>query len=161
MVGGTTRGHTNETDTNAHGTVHWNNESNSMNPVFNKQIHQVWGTPDGSKLHDNSLVYWSEWTPTKISIGVNEFIYNESRGKVQIWNPQHLSTFSAPQHLLSTSAPFQHLSTFSVPQHLFSTSAPSSVIWYLEPALTPLVLIQIIIFSNEIFKTLVKMVYFI
>jgi beta-glucanase (GH16 family) len=77
MVGGTTRGHTNETDKNAHGTLHWNNESNTMNPVFNKQIHQVWGTPDGSKLHDNSLVYWSEWTPTKITIGVNEFIYNE------------------------------------------------------------------------------------
>jgi beta-glucanase (GH16 family) len=77
MVGGTTRAHTNETDMNAHGTVHWNNQSNTMNPVFNKQIHQVWGTPDGSKLHDNSLVYWSEWTPTKITIGVNEFIYNE------------------------------------------------------------------------------------
>jgi len=26
-------------------------------------------------LHNNSLVYWSEWTPTYISIGVNEFIY--------------------------------------------------------------------------------------
>ena len=77
MVGGTTRTHTNETDINAHGTIHWNNQSNTMNPVFNKQIHQVWGTPDGSKLYDNSLVYWSEWTPTKITIGVNEFIYNE------------------------------------------------------------------------------------
>jgi hypothetical protein len=38
---------------------------------------------------------------------------NFSRGKVQTWNPQHLSTFSAPQHHFSTLAPFQHhFSTF-------------------------------------------------
>jgi hypothetical protein len=43
-----------------------------------------------------------------------------ARGKVQIWNPEHLSTFSAPQHLFSTSATSQHLSTFSAPSpHLF------------------------------------------
>ncbi len=73
------------------------------------------------------------------------YIWFSTRGKVQIWNPQHLSTsasqhlstFSAPQHL-SISAP-QHLFSTSAPfQHLFITSAPSSVIWYLEPAFTPL-----------------------
>ena len=46
-----------------------------MHPVYNKYISKSWGTPDGSMLHNNSLVYWSEWTPTYISIGVNEFIY--------------------------------------------------------------------------------------
>ncbi len=56
------------------------------------------------------------------------YIWFSTRGKVQIWNPQHFS-ISAPQHLFSTSAPFQHL---------FITSAPSSVICYLEPAFTPL-----------------------
>ena len=75
MIGGNTRA--NLTDQYAHGTVHWNNQSNTMNPVFNKMIHELWRTPDGSKLHDNSLVYWSEWTQTKITIGVNEFIYNQ------------------------------------------------------------------------------------
>ena len=65
------------TDQYAHGTVHWNNQSNTMNPVYNKQIANVWKTPDGSMLHNNSLVYWTEWTPTNISIGVNEFIYSQ------------------------------------------------------------------------------------
>jgi len=37
-----------------------------------------------------------------------------SRGKVLIWNPRHLSTFSAPQHFLSTSAPSQHLRVLKV-----------------------------------------------
>jgi len=39
----------------------------------------------------------------------------QSRGKILIWNPQHLlSTFSAPsQHLSTFSASFQHLGTFS------------------------------------------------
>jgi hypothetical protein len=45
----------------------------------------------------------------------------DARGKVQIWNPRHLGTFSAPQHLLGTSAPSRHLSTFSAPQHLLGT----------------------------------------
>ena len=62
-------------DQNAHGTLHWNNQSNTMNPVYNKYIGKAWNTPDGSKLHNNSLVYWSEWTPTNVSIGVNEFTY--------------------------------------------------------------------------------------
>ena len=58
-----------------HGTVHWNNQSNTINPSFNKYMGRVWGTPDGSKLHNHSLVYWTEWTPINISFGVNEFIY--------------------------------------------------------------------------------------
>jgi hypothetical protein len=62
----------------------------------------------------------------------NEFNYDNVKSKGE-------SADLEPQHLLSTSAPFQYLSTFSAPQHLFSTSAPSSVIWYLEPALTPLI----------------------
>jgi beta-glucanase (GH16 family) len=64
------------TDQYIHGTIHWNNQSNTMNPVHNKQITTAWRTPDGSMLHNNSLVYWAEWTPTNISIGVNEFVYS-------------------------------------------------------------------------------------
>jgi beta-glucanase (GH16 family) len=63
------------TDQDVHGTVHWNNQSNTMNPVYNKYIGKPWVTPDGSMLHNNSLVYWAEWTPVNISIGVNEFTY--------------------------------------------------------------------------------------
>jgi beta-glucanase (GH16 family) len=74
MWGGTKVPHF--TDQYVHGTIHWNNESNTMNPVHNKQITTPWATPDGSMLHNNSLVYWTEWTPTNISIGVNEFIYS-------------------------------------------------------------------------------------
>jgi beta-glucanase (GH16 family) len=73
MVGGNKRA--NLTDQYAHGTIHWNNESNTDNPVHNKYIGKPWRTPDGSMLHNNSLVYWTEWTPTNISIGVNEFTY--------------------------------------------------------------------------------------
>jgi beta-glucanase (GH16 family) len=74
MIGGNTRPNT--TDQYAHGTVHWNNQSNTMNPENDKYESQVWWTPDGSKLHNHSLVYWAEWTPTNISIGINEFTYN-------------------------------------------------------------------------------------
>jgi beta-glucanase (GH16 family) len=74
MIGGNTRDEP-LTDQTAVGTIHWNNQSNTMNPVYNKQIQAVWKTPDGSMLHNNSLVYWTEWTPTNISIGVNEFVY--------------------------------------------------------------------------------------
>lgn len=74
MVGGSTR--PNKTDKNAYGTIHWNNQSNQDFPVYNQQLQVVWQTPDGSKLHDNSLVYWTEWTPTSIVIGINEFIYS-------------------------------------------------------------------------------------
>ncbi len=75
LVGGNNT-HENLTDQYAHGTIHWNNQSNTMNPVYNKQIQAIWKPPDGSMLHNNSLVYWSEWTPTNITIGVNEFIYS-------------------------------------------------------------------------------------
>jgi beta-glucanase (GH16 family) len=74
MIGGNKRA--NLTDKNAQGTIHFNNQSNTMNPVFNKQIQAVWGTPDGSMLHNNSLVYWTEWTSTNLKIGVNEFTYS-------------------------------------------------------------------------------------
>lgn len=74
MVGGKIRA--NLTDHCAFGTIHWNNESNTMNPVYNKQLQKIWRPPDGSILHNNSLVYWSAWTPTNITIGVNEFIYS-------------------------------------------------------------------------------------
>lgn len=73
MIGGTTR--TNLTDQDSHATIHWNNQSNTMNPEYNQAISHVWKTPDGSMLHNNSLVYWTEWTPTKITIGINEFPY--------------------------------------------------------------------------------------
>ncbi len=82
---------------------------------------------------------------------------------------QHLGTFSAPQHLFSTLGAevlihivqsskvrgqrlrcwplafglmYEHLSTSAPFQHLFSTSAPSITIWHLEPALTPLHLLE-------------------
>lgn len=63
------------TDQFAHATLHWNNESNTMNPCYNQHYSKFWGTPDNSSLHNNSLVYWTEWTPINISIGVNEFTY--------------------------------------------------------------------------------------
>ena len=63
------------TDAYAHATVHWNNQSNTMSPKFDKSIGTKWQTPDNSKLHNHSLVYWTEWTSTNITIGINEFIY--------------------------------------------------------------------------------------
>jgi hypothetical protein len=73
MYGGTVNNYTG--DLIPHATVHWNNESDTMNPMYHKYIGSVWRTPDGSMLHNNSLVYWAEWTPTNISIGINEFTY--------------------------------------------------------------------------------------
>jgi beta-glucanase (GH16 family) len=73
MIGGH---NDNANDQTAFGTVHWNNLSNKMNPWNNKQIAAGWRTPDGSKLHNNSLVYWAEWNSTTIRIGVNEFVYS-------------------------------------------------------------------------------------
>jgi beta-glucanase (GH16 family) len=73
MIGGYK--HKNLTDQYAHAAVHWNNQSNSNNPANSKSISAVWPTPDGSMLHNNSLVYWAEWTPTNITIGFNEFSY--------------------------------------------------------------------------------------
>ncbi|CAF3252024.1 unnamed protein product [Rotaria sp. Silwood2] len=73
MVGGNVWGQPG--DQVAHGTVHWNNASNAMSPLYHAAIGQTFKTPDGSKLHDHSLVYWSEWTPTNIKIGINEVIY--------------------------------------------------------------------------------------
>jgi beta-glucanase (GH16 family) len=75
MYGGNKR--PNMTDQCARGTIHWNNQSNTMNPVHHKEIPAVWLTPDGSMLHNNSLVYWTEWTPSNIRIGFNEFIYSQ------------------------------------------------------------------------------------
>lgn len=59
----------------ARGTVHWNNASNTMSPIHGAASGLTFKTPDGSMLHNNSLVYWTEWTPTNISIGLNEFTY--------------------------------------------------------------------------------------
>ena len=73
MIGGNAR--PNLTDQYAHGTVHWNNQSNTMTSITEKHTSQVWSPPDGSMLHNNSLVYWTEWTPTNITIGLNEFAY--------------------------------------------------------------------------------------
>jgi len=73
MIGGRMWGTPN--DQIAHGTIHWNNASNSMSPLNEASKGTTWQTPDGSLLHNNSLVYWTEWTSTTISIGVNEFTY--------------------------------------------------------------------------------------
>jgi beta-glucanase (GH16 family) len=75
MIGGNKRPTANLTDQYAHATVHWNNQSNTMNPSNNAARTHAWGTPDESMLHNNSLVYWTEWTPTNITIGINEFSY--------------------------------------------------------------------------------------
>jgi beta-glucanase (GH16 family) len=74
MIGGNKRA--NLTDQVAHGTVHWNNQSNTMTSINDKHTSHVWSPPDGSMLHNNSLVYWVEWTPTNITIGLNEFAYH-------------------------------------------------------------------------------------
>lgn len=47
-----------------------------MNPVFNKAVTGLWAPPDGSMLHNNSLVYWTEWNSTTLRIGINEFVYS-------------------------------------------------------------------------------------
>lgn len=79
----------NFTDQYAHATIHWNNQSDSMNPLYHKYIMEQWTTPDSSMLHNNSLVYWTEWTPTNISIGINEFIYFQiNTTKCQILSTQ-------------------------------------------------------------------------
>lgn len=65
----------NYTDQFAHGTLHFNNMSYSMNPSIHTGIGKFWQPPDNSSLHNNSLVYWAEWTPTKLNIGVNEFVH--------------------------------------------------------------------------------------
>jgi beta-glucanase (GH16 family) len=73
MIGGNTRAPL--ADQYSHATIHWNNQSNTMNPEYNKATTQQWKTPDDSMLHNHSLVYWTEWTPTNITIGINEFAY--------------------------------------------------------------------------------------
>jgi beta-glucanase (GH16 family) len=65
-----------------------------MQPLTHASKGQTFKTPDSSKLHDNSLVYWTEWTSTNISIGVNEFTYfqfnttniPDSLNAVNAWN---------------------------------------------------------------------------
>lgn len=73
MIGGNVWGQPG--DQIADGTVHWNNASNSMSPLHHAAFGQIFKTPDNSKLHDNSLVYWTEWAPNHITIGINEFTY--------------------------------------------------------------------------------------
>jgi beta-glucanase (GH16 family) len=46
-----------------------------MSPLYHTSQGKIFKTSDGSKLHDNDLVYWTEWTPTNINIGINEFTY--------------------------------------------------------------------------------------
>jgi hypothetical protein len=75
MIGGHQWGTPN--DQIAHGSVHWNNASNSMSPIIEGNAGENWNTPDHSFLHNNSLVYWAEWNTTHIVIGVNEFEYTK------------------------------------------------------------------------------------
>ncbi len=71
MIGGHQGGTPN--DQIAHASILWNNASNSMNPVNVSMVQSSWNTPDGSFLHNNSLVYWTEWNTTHVVIGINEF----------------------------------------------------------------------------------------
>ena len=73
MIGGD---NTNTNNQIAFATVHWNNLSNKMNPSNNKAIAAAWRTPDSAMLHNHSLVYWTEWNSTTITIGINEFVYS-------------------------------------------------------------------------------------
>ncbi len=75
MIGGHQWGIPN--DQIAHGSVHWNNASNSMSPIIEGNAGSNWNTPDQSLLHNHSLVYWAEWNTTHIVIGVNEFEYTK------------------------------------------------------------------------------------
>ena len=68
MIGGKSN------DQTVHGSVSWNAAANSMNPIIEGNVESTWKTPDQSLLHNNSLVYWSEWNTTHIVTGVNEFI---------------------------------------------------------------------------------------
>ena len=62
-------------------------------------------------LHNNSLVYWSEWTPTYISIGVNEFIYFHM-------NATHLPESINPVVAFSGLWPYRMiLNTAIIPNH--------------------------------------------
>lgn len=75
MLGGKERVLPTRNDACSHATVHWNSLANANHPSFNMFRSFVWKTPDDSMLHNNSLVYWTEWTPTEIVIGINEFPY--------------------------------------------------------------------------------------
>lgn len=75
MIGGNARPYYNLTDRHAHATVHWNNQSNTMTSINNRAVGRIWAPPDGSMLHNNSLVYWAEWTPTQINMGINEIAF--------------------------------------------------------------------------------------
>ena len=75
MIGGSRHIVPTLTDQYSHATVHWNNLANANEPSFNMFRTHVFKTPDDSMLHNNSLVYWTEWTPTNITIGINEFRY--------------------------------------------------------------------------------------
>jgi beta-glucanase (GH16 family) len=72
MIGGHQWGNPN--DQIARGTVHWNAAANDMAVIIEGNYGQTWNTPDQSLLHNNSLVYWTEWNTTHIVIGLNEFI---------------------------------------------------------------------------------------
>jgi beta-glucanase (GH16 family) len=73
MIGGHQWGNPN--DKIAHGGIIWNNASNTMSPVSRGEKPATFQTPDGSLLHNNSLVYWAKWTSTNISVGINEFVF--------------------------------------------------------------------------------------
>lgn len=73
MIGGHTADE--KGDRIAYGTIHWNNASNTMNPVHHVSKGSQWITPDGSMLHNNSHIYWTLWNTTSIVIGIDNIIY--------------------------------------------------------------------------------------
>jgi len=46
-----------------------------MNPATFKKHYSMWQTPYNSMLHNHSLVYWLQWTPLFINMGINECTY--------------------------------------------------------------------------------------
>lgn len=55
MVGGNKR--PTLTDRNAHGIIHWNNQSNTMNPVYNQYLLAGWKISDGNRLNELQRVF--------------------------------------------------------------------------------------------------------
>jgi hypothetical protein len=69
MIGGHTEDE--KGDRIAYATIHWNNASNTMNPVHHLAKGLQWITPNGSMSHNNSYIYWTLWNTTNIPNSIN------------------------------------------------------------------------------------------
>jgi hypothetical protein len=69
MIGGHTADE--KGDRIAYATIHWNNASNTVNPVHHLAKGSQWITPNGSMSHKNSYIYWTLWNTTNIPNSIN------------------------------------------------------------------------------------------